>query len=312
MELDLDLVANFRVLAEEGHYGRAAARLHLTSPALTKRIQRLERQLGVAVLHRGPTGILRLTPAGQRLAAEAGPLLAHARAVRAAAANQQPGHYLVRIGIPAGAGHFLNGIDLTAIARSVHRTFPEVLFTVCEVPFSGLPECLASGSVDVLWNSVPSLHPHVEAVALSVGSPIIGAVSALHAWAEAGSFEADAFCEATFLYNPALPKEWMDPFWLADLRSRREARLVEFVTDDNAAVLRRAAKGDAVTTVPAILRSQLGPQLRAVDLVGAPPLRFYAARRRTDHRDGVLALIQAFQNLAPDEFARHQLSMRSS
>ena len=56
MELDLGLASSFLVLAEERHYGRAAARLHLTSPALTKRIQRLERQLGVVLLQRGPAG----------------------------------------------------------------------------------------------------------------------------------------------------------------------------------------------------------------------------------------------------------------
>ena len=32
MELDLGLASSFLVLAEEGHYGRAAARLHVTSP----------------------------------------------------------------------------------------------------------------------------------------------------------------------------------------------------------------------------------------------------------------------------------------
>lgn len=311
MELDLDLVASFRVLAQEGHYGRAAARLHLTSPALTKRIQRLERQLGVAVLRRGPAGVLQLTTAGQRLANASGALLSHASAVRAVA-TRQPGRYLVRIGVPAGTGHFLNGIDLAGIVQSVHRSCPEGLFVVREVPFSGLTACLPSGFVDVLWNSASVSSPQVESVPLSVSSPIIGAVSALHGLADAGSVEAGAFCEEAFLYNPALPKEWMDPFWLAGLRPRRDARLVEFTTDDNVAVLRRTAVGDVVTAVPAFLRSQLGPQLRAVELVGAPRLRIYAARRRNDHRDGVTALVQAFQGLAPDEFELHGLSSRGS
>jgi DNA-binding transcriptional LysR family regulator len=41
MELDLLLASTFMVLVDEKHFGRAAARLHLTSSALTKRIQRL-------------------------------------------------------------------------------------------------------------------------------------------------------------------------------------------------------------------------------------------------------------------------------
>ncbi|MFC7648577.1 LysR family transcriptional regulator [Streptosporangium lutulentum] len=59
MDLDLGLVADFLVLVKERHYGRAAGRLHLTSSALTKRIHRLERQLGVALVERSPAGCSR-------------------------------------------------------------------------------------------------------------------------------------------------------------------------------------------------------------------------------------------------------------
>ncbi|MEV6865215.1 LysR family transcriptional regulator, partial [Streptosporangium subroseum] len=74
MDLDLGLVADFLVLVKEGHYGRAAVRLHLTSSALTKRIQRLERQLGVVLVERGPAGVFAVTSAGRRFAIAAEPL----------------------------------------------------------------------------------------------------------------------------------------------------------------------------------------------------------------------------------------------
>lgn len=51
-DLDLSSVASFLVLAEEEHYARAAQRLHLTPSALTKRMQRLERQIGAVLLVR--------------------------------------------------------------------------------------------------------------------------------------------------------------------------------------------------------------------------------------------------------------------
>ncbi|WP_424532783.1 LysR family transcriptional regulator [Sphaerisporangium viridialbum] len=82
MDLDLGLVADFLVLVEERHYGRAAVRLHLTSSALTKRIQRLEGQLGVALVERGPAGVLAVTSAGRRFAIAAEPLIAQANAAR--------------------------------------------------------------------------------------------------------------------------------------------------------------------------------------------------------------------------------------
>ena len=85
MDLDLCCVASFLVLSETAHFGRAAAQLHVTAAALTKRIQRLERQVGVPLLVRDTAGVTGLTAAGRRFAVEAEALLAAARAARAAA-----------------------------------------------------------------------------------------------------------------------------------------------------------------------------------------------------------------------------------
>jgi DNA-binding transcriptional LysR family regulator len=52
MDLDLRLARHFVVVAQTGHFGRAAARLHLTQSALTKQIQALERQVGTPLIDR--------------------------------------------------------------------------------------------------------------------------------------------------------------------------------------------------------------------------------------------------------------------
>lgn len=85
MDLDLSCVASFLILVEEANYGRAAERLHVSASALTKRIQRLEHQIGVPLLVRDPSRVTGPTPAGARFAIEAGALMAAARSARAVA-----------------------------------------------------------------------------------------------------------------------------------------------------------------------------------------------------------------------------------
>jgi DNA-binding transcriptional LysR family regulator len=63
-------LAHFLAVADELHFSRAAARLGIAQPALSKTIQRLERRLGVVLFERTSRAVT-LTPAGQVLAREA-------------------------------------------------------------------------------------------------------------------------------------------------------------------------------------------------------------------------------------------------
>jgi eukaryotic-like serine/threonine-protein kinase len=60
----------FVAIAEEGHVGRAAARLHVSQPSLSAQIHDLERELGTPLFERTPRG-MRLAPAGERFLAHA-------------------------------------------------------------------------------------------------------------------------------------------------------------------------------------------------------------------------------------------------
>jgi DNA-binding transcriptional LysR family regulator len=73
--LDLSLLHDFLVLAELRGFGRAAERLAITQSALSRRIQRLEADVGATLVQREPPPCT-LTPAGQRLKAGAEQLLA--------------------------------------------------------------------------------------------------------------------------------------------------------------------------------------------------------------------------------------------
>ena len=62
--IDLRQIRSFVVLAEELHFGKAATRLSLAQPSLTRQIQLLEAYMGVALFQRTQREV-HLTPAGQ-------------------------------------------------------------------------------------------------------------------------------------------------------------------------------------------------------------------------------------------------------
>ncbi|HUA78169.1 MAG TPA: LysR family transcriptional regulator, partial [Acetobacteraceae bacterium] len=85
-------LAAFVAIAEEGHITRAAERLGMQQPPLTRLLQGLEAELGVRLMERGKRGV-RPTAAGAALCDEARAVLARAggvaEAVRRAARGEQ-------------------------------------------------------------------------------------------------------------------------------------------------------------------------------------------------------------------------------
>jgi DNA-binding transcriptional LysR family regulator len=103
MTLDPRLLRPFVVLAEELHFGRAAGRLHVTQPALSQQVKRLEGQLGVDLFARTRASVA-LTDAGAAILESARTAVGAASAaeiVAAEFAGAERGR--LRIGISPGA-----------------------------------------------------------------------------------------------------------------------------------------------------------------------------------------------------------------
>lgn len=116
MDVDLRKLRYFLAVAEELHFGRAAERLHITQPVLSRQIRVLESELGVDVFMRDRRSTV-LTPAGEQLVHDARPLLASADALLRRVRTAGEGVTRLTIG-------FMPGITLTPVVRLLRERHP--------------------------------------------------------------------------------------------------------------------------------------------------------------------------------------------
>src|SRR5689334_11437906 len=106
----------FVAVAEELHFGRAATRLRMTQPPLSRQVQKLEQFVGARLLERNNRGVA-LTTAGSAFLTEARRLLAAAEAAPDLARRVAAGSAgVVRIGFTAGSTFGILGEVLNLVA----------------------------------------------------------------------------------------------------------------------------------------------------------------------------------------------------
>jgi DNA-binding transcriptional LysR family regulator len=154
--MELRQLRYFVTLAEELHFGRAAAREHIVQSALSQQLARLERELGVVLLERS-THHVQLTRAGSAFLIEARQLLAHVSRAAIAAQRAASSAPTLRVGI-VDAGYD----SMPQILRIVQERYPDLEIHQVEV---GVPEqfkLLADGRLDVGFGRASLAPAEVE------------------------------------------------------------------------------------------------------------------------------------------------------
>ncbi len=150
--VELRHLALFVAVAEELHFGRAAARVHMAQSPLSRQIRLLERDLGEVLFERS-TRAVRLTPAGEALLEPARRVLAEAavarRAVRAAGQGEIG---RVTVGFAGASGYDA----VPRLTRAVTAELPGIELVLLGQTYSG--EALArldEGTLDLGFVAMP-------------------------------------------------------------------------------------------------------------------------------------------------------------
>lgn len=146
MNIELRHLRYFVAVAEELHFGRAAARLNISQPPLSQQIQVLEQQVGARLLARTNRSV-GLTPAGRQFLADSRQILSM---VEEAAARAERLHHgetgELRIGFTSSAP-FISAISHTL--SSFRRLSPDVHIQTREINTREQIVPLSEGSLDL-------------------------------------------------------------------------------------------------------------------------------------------------------------------
>lgn len=244
--MDLRHLRYFLAVAEEGHFGRAAERLHIVQPALSMQIKALEDELGTPLFIRTSRRV-ELTSAGVLLRVEAERTLAQAaraKSVVQRAARGEIGH--LRIAFTGGAA--FSG-RLSADLRAFHTRYPDVELELIELPVVQHEDWLLADRLDIAYG--PELEfvfdPRIAAVRITSWPWMVGMVED-HRLAAMNSIPSRELRDEGFVL---LAAEGRDAAQLNVLRRLlgQEPR-VAYRAGNAIAVLAIAAAGLAIAFVP--------------------------------------------------------------
>ena len=168
--MELRLLQSFLVVADELHFGRAAARLHIAQPPLTKQIHQLEKSLGVQLFERHSRGV-RLTPAGQVLVPEAHNILDAVDATAHSVRNAQYGHVgRVLVGYSGAVGMS----QMPKLLRSIRDEIPGVDVDIMRhTSASHVADAVTSGDLDLGLILDPGEHRDLSVRTISIHRPVL-------------------------------------------------------------------------------------------------------------------------------------------
>ena len=247
--MELRHLRSFLAVAEELHFGRAAARLHISQPPLSQQIRRLEDELGARLFRRTKRRV-ELTPAGQAFLTEARQTLAQAeRAVRAAqrAERGELGELVVGYVTSATYG------PLPDVIRMFRKRFPDVDLRLQNLRSMQQRQALIDRRIDVGFVRPQVADPRLNYEAIWRESVVV-ALPGKHLLARRTIVNVSELATEPFLVGePGVAASFYDQVFTLCRRAGFTPRIAQLVPDVQAAIALVAA-GLGISPVPAAIQ----------------------------------------------------------
>jgi DNA-binding transcriptional LysR family regulator len=245
MDVDTRLLRYFTAVAQEGNLTRAAQRLFVSQPALTKQIRQLESQLGVVLFTRSRAGMT-LTAAGQALAGQAPAVLAgwdQALAETKSAASRAA--RVLRVGFLASAANEATQQIIAAFGRRRPGWRVDMRQASWSDPTAGL----ADGDVDVALLRLPVPGQDALRTEVLLTEPRWVALPAAHSLAARDQIPFPDLWDEPFVAAPDDTGWWRD-YWLAASERQGHPVRIGAVTEQPDEWLTAIANGYGIALAP--------------------------------------------------------------
>ena len=292
---DLNQLRCFVAVAEELHFGRAAARLNMTQPPLSRQVQILERILDVALFERTSRSV-RLTPAGKSFLVEARRLLKQAEGAALLARRVAAGRAgAIGIGFTATSAHSCLP-DLVAACR---RQLPDVTLVLREMVSGDQFEALGNGQIDAGLLRPPVVQAGTASFRVAE-ERLMAALPADHPLARAPSLSLRDFAGEPFImYAPYEARYFHDLVIELFARSGLLPDYVQHLSQIHSILaLVRAGLGVSIVPEAALHLYSRGVVLRPLDLAAPRSAELYIAWRQDNDNPLLPAILDIARGLA--------------
>lgn len=297
--MELRQLRAFIEVATSGHFGRAAARLHITQPALTQRIQSLERELGVQLLERNAREV-RLAPAGTVLLPHAQRMVqAEDQGLRDLKAHSSGVVGRLRLAYQAAGDVATAG----SIIANYRRRFPAVDVETTSGSSGPNLKLVENHAADAVFALMPSARPDGIAAVTIRREEVVLAMRSDHRLAQVEPIPVKALCGEPI----GLPPAALNPNLIGALRRwlvRHTGGELNVVSEDptDIAIETVARSGSAALLVVrryATMQPAVGFAYRS--LSPAPLIELALAYRRDDPSPTLANLLRLVAELPPDD-----------